>query len=349
VKSLACQPKSKDVFIVTCYSGKLHMKAFYLISWFCLTGLCLVCCQKDYSCENSKNGVNQLPIAKAGADQILKLPLDSLFLDASGSLDPDGQITAYEWSVIAGPSGFIVIDSHSVRTVMKSVVAGSYQVQLLITDNEGATAKDTLEINVESSSVNIPPVAIAGKDQSFYLPEDSAFLDGSASFDQDGSIVTYQWMQLDGPSPAHINKINSSYTLVTGLQEGIYHFCLKVIDNTGLTSEDTMQLQVLKPITGSGGFTFNLVWTCKSRCDDSDVFVSILEGFNLFADPNIPMEVYVMDNNIWIPVFILQYPLTVGSKYFYTITQRTLFVYRAPIAGASNYIGKPVLVKVRFI
>jgi hypothetical protein len=336
-------------FIVTCYSGKLQMKTLYLLSCMCLTGLWMISCHKEYSCENCNAEENQLPIARAGANQFLQLPLDSLLLDGSASMDPDGQISTYAWSVISGPAGYRFTNYLSVRTIMKSLVAGSYHVQLVIMDNVGATAKDTLEINVGTALSNVPPVAIAGKEQNIFLPLDSSILDGSASFDQDGSIVTYQWIQLDGPASALIKDINSARTVVTGLQDGTYHFRLKVIDNKGLSAEDTLQVEVLQPSTGGGGFTFNLVWGCKSRCDDSDVFVSILEGFNLFADPNIPMEVYVMDNNIWIPVFIYQYPLTVGSKYFYTITQRTLFVYRAPIAGASNYIGKPVLVKVRFI
>ncbi|HJW17960.1 MAG TPA: hypothetical protein VJ499_12600, partial [Flavisolibacter sp.] len=83
--------------------------------------------------------------------------------------------------------------------------------------------------------------------------------------------------------------------------------------------------------------------------DDSDVFVTILDGFNLFVDPNIPIEVSVMENNVWFPVSSYQNPLPAGSKYFYIITQRTLYVYRAPLAGANSFIGKPVLVKLRFV
>jgi hypothetical protein len=325
------------------------MKALYLVIFMCLVGLWIVSCQKEYSCERCTETGNQFPIARAGFDKILQLPADSILLDGSASSDPDGQITAYAWSVISGPLVYQFDDLFSAKTIIKNLAAGSYLVELMITDNNGATTRDTLAINVLPIPGNIPPVAIAGMDETILLPADSASLDGTSSFDPDGSIVTYEWAQLDGPAPAIIKDINSTQTLVTIPQEGTYHFRLKVTDNKGSTAEDTIQWQLLKPVAASGGFTFNLAWTCKDRCDDNDVFVSILEGFNLFADPNIPMEVSVMEDNNWIPVPQYKVPLPAGSKYYYLVSQRTLFVYRAPIAGASSFIGKPTLVKVKFI
>lgn len=308
----------------------------------------MVSCQKEYSCENCIDGTNHVPISGAGPDQFLQLPADSILLDGSASFDPDGKILAYEWSVISGPALFLFNNPHSVQTIFKNLVVGTYQVQLMVTDNKGAKGSDTLEISVVPSTGNIPPVAISGKDQSFLLPADSGSLDGSSSFDPDGTIVTYEWTQLDGPA-AHIKDVTSAHTLVTGLREGIYHFQLKVTDNNASSGIDTLQWQVFQPVAASGGFTFNLVWTCKDRCDDTDVFVTILEGFNLFADPNIPMEVAVQENNTWISVPKYNVPLPVGAKYYYRVSARTLFVYRAPLSGASSYIGKNALVKVRFI
>ena len=315
----------------------------------CLAGLWIVSCQKEYSCERCTETGNQFPIARAGSDKFLQLPADSILLDGSASSDPDGQITAYAWSVISGPLVYQFADHFAAKGIIKNLVAGSYLVELMITDNNGATTRDTLAINVLPITGNIPPVAIAGTDKTILLPVDSAGLDGSSSFDPDGSIVTYEWAQLEGPATAIIKDINSAHTLVTIPQEGTYYFRLKVTDNKGSSAEDTVQCQLLKPVATSGGFTFNLTWTCKDRCDDSDVFVSILEGFNLFADPNIPMEVSVMEGSTWIPVPQYKVPLPAGSKYYYLVSQRTLFVYRAPMAGASSFIGKPALIKVKFV
>ncbi|HJW17858.1 MAG TPA: PKD domain-containing protein, partial [Flavisolibacter sp.] len=246
------------------------MRALYLFTCMCLIGLWMASCQKDYSCENCSDTSNELPVAKAGADQVIQWPVDSILLDGSASIDPDGQLISYKWSVISGPGVPQFEDSFSIKTVVEKLVPGSYQLQLMVTDNYGAIARDTMEVKVAVSPGALPPVAMAGIDQTLVLPADSTTLDGSTSFDQDGSITTWQWIQLDGPAAANIKDIYMEHTLVTGLQEGTYHFILKITDNRAMSAEDTMQLQVLRPATTSGGFTFNLVWTCKNRCDDSD-------------------------------------------------------------------------------
>ena len=46
---------------------------------------------------------------------------------------------------------------------------------------------------------NSPPVADAGPDQ--HRPEDQpVYLDGSGSYDPDGTIVSYRWQQTGGPA-----------------------------------------------------------------------------------------------------------------------------------------------------
>ena len=325
------------------------MKGLLFFSFLMMAGYLMVSCQKEYSCEQCDANKNRLPIARAGADIHIQFSADSALLDGSTSIDPDGHIIKFEWSVISGPSGYRFTDPHSPLTLLKELQPGVYLAQLLVTDNDGATAKDSVQVFVESLPGNILPVAIAGPDQTVLLPTDSALLDGSSSFDQDGLIASYQWQFLDGPSIATIKEATHAQTQVTGLKEGTYHFQLIITDNKGLLAQDTVQVRVLQQTSASGGFTFNLFWTCKDRCDDTDVFVSILEGFNLFADPNIPMEVSVMENNTWIPANPYKLPLPTGTKYYYLVSQRTLFVYRAPIVGAKSYIGTPVVVKVKFI
>ena len=49
-------------------------------------------CRREYSCEKCGN---KPPIANAGNDAKLILPLDSLTLDGKASADPDGKITSW--------------------------------------------------------------------------------------------------------------------------------------------------------------------------------------------------------------------------------------------------------------
>ena len=52
------------------------------------------------------------PLAKAGADTILVLPVDSLLLDGRASKDPDGRIVAFKWTKISGPASFTMMVMH---------------------------------------------------------------------------------------------------------------------------------------------------------------------------------------------------------------------------------------------
>ena len=43
---------------------------------------------------------NRPPVANAGPDQTIILPVNSVTLDGSASTDPDGTITSYKWAKI---------------------------------------------------------------------------------------------------------------------------------------------------------------------------------------------------------------------------------------------------------
>jgi len=94
---------------------------------------------------------------------------------------------------------------------------------------------------------NKPPVAVAGPDQIITLPTDSVSLDGSASSDPDGTISTWLWTKISGPSSFNINNASIAKTIVKSLAAGSYQFELKVKDNGGLSAKDTVQVIVNGP------------------------------------------------------------------------------------------------------
>ena len=91
------------------------------------------------------------------------------------------------------------------------------------------------------------PIAIAGPDQTISLPTNSILLDGSASSDPDGSITTWQWSKVSGPSSFTIANAGIAKTQVNDLAEGTYFFELKVTDAEGLFDKDIMQVIVDGP------------------------------------------------------------------------------------------------------
>ncbi|HRN55373.1 MAG TPA: PKD domain-containing protein, partial [Agriterribacter sp.] len=105
------------------------------------------------------------------------------------------------------------------------------------------------------SNDNQPPVANAGEDQVINPPANEAILDGSASKDPDGSIVSYTWTKISGPqgdqsSIANPNKVT---TTVTGLKEGEYVFQLTVKDDKGSEGKDEVRIRVNQPPVVNAG------------------------------------------------------------------------------------------------
>lgn len=91
---------------------------------------------------------------------------------------------------------------------------------------------------------NKPPIAIAGPDQVITLPTDSVLLDGNSSSDPDGIISNWLWKKISGPASFTIVKPNDPKTAIKNLTIGIYRFELKVTDDKGLLSNDTVRVIV---------------------------------------------------------------------------------------------------------
>jgi hypothetical protein len=203
----------------------------------------LVSCKKELSCENCIG--NKPPVAKAGLDQWINLPLDSVEVNGSQSHDPDGSIVRFSWRRISGPVSNVIRNPSSPISIISNFVAGSYTFELTVTDNGGLTGRDTLRVVVaDPSQPNRPPVANAGLDKNLVSPVSSVFLDGSLSTDPDNNIVIYSWSRISGPSAVTITQPNSVTTNVDGLQLGIYLFELRVTDDGGLFDMDTMQVDL---------------------------------------------------------------------------------------------------------
>jgi N-acetylneuraminic acid mutarotase len=215
-------------------------------------------CSKEYSCEHCLAG-NKPPIADAGIDQLVILPKDSTTITGKASKDPDGFIVSFKWRTLSPNPSLIITHPDSAVTMLRGMIAGVYDLELKVTDNEGLSSADTMQIRVSiSSQINQPPVAKAGADITYTQPINSVSIDGSQSYDPDGTIVSYVWKQIAGANQTNITdpmKANSKVYDVTG---GTYLFELTVTDNAGLSSSDTVQVSAtLNPTCLSNRPIFN--------------------------------------------------------------------------------------------
>jgi hypothetical protein len=189
---------------------------------------------------------NQVPVANAGTNQTIIAPANSVTLDGTSSFDPDGTIAAYAWTQVSGPTSSVISGANTATPTASQLGLGQYVFQLTVTDNNGATNTDqvTITVNAGVSKVNIPPVANAGINDTISLPVNSYTLNASGSTDPDGTIDSYQWKQVSGPSSATTSSLSSAQVSLSNLQAGEYDFQVTVTDNEGASSVADMHLTV---------------------------------------------------------------------------------------------------------
>ncbi|MDQ2719853.1 MAG: T9SS type A sorting domain-containing protein [Bacteroidota bacterium] len=192
-----------------------------------------------------KNGLatNQPPVANAGPDGSITLPVNTYQLEGSGT-SSTGTIIGYNWTQVSGPTESAITASNSASTSITGMIPGIYVFQLMVTDNNGSTGVSTVQINVNNGSNNISqPIANAGADGSITLPVNTYQLEGSGT-SSTGTIIAYNWTQVSGPTESAITSPNSASTSIRGMVPGLYVFQLQVTDNNGAIGVSTVQVNV---------------------------------------------------------------------------------------------------------
>ena len=189
---------------------------------------------------------NKPPVASAGTAQSITLPTSSVILDGSGSTDPDGTIKTYSWVTLSGPGSVTILNSNTAKPTASGLQTGIYTFELTVTDNLGATAKAQVTVTVYPKPVvpNQAPVANAGSAITISLPQNSTTLSGASSFDADGTIASFAWTQVSGPSSSVMTGTNTGTATVSGLITGVYTFQLTVTDNNNATDNDQVVVTV---------------------------------------------------------------------------------------------------------
>ncbi|MEW8324849.1 MAG: autotransporter domain-containing protein [Candidatus Thiodiazotropha taylori] len=168
-------------------------------------------------------------------DEITGFPIT---FDGNSSTDSDG--TIINCSLVLQRVGDPIATTYNTCLVTftnADLVAGDYTLTLNISDNDLLADSANLTIRVLSD-----PTANAGIDQSLTDTDnngtENVTLDGSASSDAGGSIVSYEWFEFgslvaSGPSPTVAVAIGS------------HNLTLRVTDNDGAINEDLVVITVL--------------------------------------------------------------------------------------------------------
>lgn len=195
------------------------------------------------------------PVANAGSDQVKTLPDSTATLSGTASVDQDGLISQYQWRQLNGPSAAWLSAAASSVTSVAKLQAGTYAFELAVTDNSGARDADTVRIVVNPAPVgeNIPPVSNAGSNQTFPYQYNTITMRGGASYDPDGTIISYRWSQDSGPAVLLSNPDSVINVARNVAVSGVYVFRLTVTDDRGLMNSSTITVTLLPALDGVSG------------------------------------------------------------------------------------------------
>jgi len=211
---------------------------------------------------------NAPPLVDAGLDQSTTVGT-TVYLDGGDTGDPDGNVTGYSWSIETPSGNTVTPDCPScVRTEFRPTATGQYNVTLTATDDDGASAQDTLYLTVETVArptveLTGPTVVQAGETASFTadVTADNATLD-SLTWVVDGRVADRSSLSGESATPT-----------ITRTFDGDANHTVEAVvyDSRGRRANASQALRVLRvgapsgnaTTTGGGGGSGDI------RCPDS--------------------------------------------------------------------------------
>jgi len=172
---------------------------------------------------------NDAPFADANASPQTAEPGSQVTVDASSSTDIDGSIVSYEWDLGDGTTATGQSVSHAYDST------GTYTATLTVTDDDGASNSDVVNIEVMTSG---ELTADASANQTTANPGELVVFDGVSSTAPDGFVESYEWDFGDG-STATGDIVEHEYG-----SAGTYTATLTVTSDSGETATDTVEISV---------------------------------------------------------------------------------------------------------
>jgi hypothetical protein len=160
------------------------------------------------------------------------------YLELYASTNSSGNATHF---TINGTSASIATDTNQVtKASFAKLIPTSGQVVVHIASTDGYNCLNGF---VLTERPNKKPVVDAGADTTLESDVTSIALSGRAK-DEDGTIVSYKWVQVSGPSAAAFSAATAASTTVSALKQGTYVFRLTAKDNKGDAGGDFVNVVV---------------------------------------------------------------------------------------------------------
>ena len=182
------------------------------------------------------DAINTPPTADAGDNQTVNEG-DTVTLDATGSVDVDGDSLTYQWTQVPTTSPPITLDDTAQPTFKAPEVDATTVFTFNVSVSDGlAATTDTVTI-----TVNNMPTANAGDDQKV-TEGDTVTLDATASADDDP--LMYTWTQVSPASPTFDLDDTAEPTFKAPEVDATTDFIFEVSVSDGLATADTDRVTI---------------------------------------------------------------------------------------------------------
>ncbi|WP_295093792.1 hypothetical protein [uncultured Flavobacterium sp.] len=112
--------------------------------------------------DTGSNPENIPPIVNAGPDIVLSDNQKSLEIIAT-AFDVDGLIVSQKWTKLLGGFGDIIVSPNELKTRFENLTEDQYQYKIEVTDNDGATANDIVNIvRKKDYAVSLDLISLVG-------------------------------------------------------------------------------------------------------------------------------------------------------------------------------------------
>jgi len=186
------------------------------------------------------------PVAVVSAPKQAKVG-QLLQLNAMHSQSPQERLSRFLWQVKQAPtaSKATLTNADALLSEFVPDVAGSYQFELTVTDNQQQQAASTWQVQVQDATSNSLPEAIIIADTQLQQPAKAIALSGRASQDPDQSQLSYQWRLIQQPagSRGSFSAATAMDSNFTADMAGRYQIELQVTDAAQQSAVSRLDLE----------------------------------------------------------------------------------------------------------
>lgn len=195
---------------------------------------------------------NVPPVADASVRQVVETG-STVTLDGTRSTDLNGDPLTLTWTfdpALAG-DGPVLQGATEAHPTFVPTRVGQYRLRLVTNDGLADSEPSFVVVTaIDSGTPERPPVARIQAQGAPVVPGTTITLDGSGSYDPDGSALTWRWEHVSGPSEPVFLTPTAATTGFEAATPGVYVAALVVEDGTSASTPETVTLVVI-PTTGS--------------------------------------------------------------------------------------------------